>query len=160
MPADSAALLVWRHGPAGPEFLLGHPGGPYWRAKDLGAWTIPKGLVQAGETSADAARREFAEETGLSAPMELEPLPPRMTTRAKRVSAWLAHADLDLSKFASGQTDIVWPPRSGRLTSVPELDQIAYFPAAIASRKILEGQAPILVDALRIIARREGRGSA
>lgn len=159
MLVESAALLVWRHGPDGPEFLLGHPGGPYWRNKDFGAWTIPKGLVEAGETSAEAARREFAEETGLPAPTELEPLPSRVTTRGKRVSAWLAHGDLDLTRFVSGRIDIDWPPRSGRRISIPELDQAAYFAAALACRKILPGQAPILLDALRIIAGRAGEAA-
>lgn len=153
MLLESAALLVWRSGPSGPEFLLAHPGGPYWRTKDDGAWTIPKGLVEADEDSAAAARREFSEETGLVAPASLLPLTPRQVTRSKRVTPWLAEADLDLSPFVSQTIEIAWPPRSGRRQIIPEVDRIAYFAATEASRKVIRGQAPILVEALERIAR-------
>lgn len=153
---ESAALLVWRRTHDGPQFLLAHPGGPYWRGKDDGAWSIPKGLVADGETSQAAARREFGEETGLEPPTDLAPLTPRRITRDKRLTPWLAYADLDLTAFASQTFDLVWPPRSGRMTQFPEIDKVAWFSPSQALVKIARGQAPILVEALERIGAHPG----
>jgi predicted NUDIX family NTP pyrophosphohydrolase len=147
----SAGLLVWRPGPAGPEFLLAHPGGPYWRGKDVAAWSIPKGLAEAGEELLAAARREFAEELGLQIDGAFEPLPPCRLPGGKVVHAWLVRADLDLSALRSNLFEIEWPPRSGRTQAFPEVDQAAYFAADAALEKIHRGQRPILEEALRRI---------
>ena len=150
-PIRSAALLVCRLVQGAPEFLLAHPGGPFWRARDDGAWSIPKGLIEPGETEEAAARREFEEETGLSIEAALRPLTPCKAYRGKTIVPFLAIADLDLSGFRSQTFPLVWPPRSGRTVEVPEVDRVAYFPATAAAAKILPAQAPILREAEGLI---------
>lgn len=144
----SAGLLVWRPGPTGPEFLLAHPGGPYWRGKDAAAWSIPKGLAGEGEDLLAAARREFAEELGLEIDGAFEPLRPCRLPGGKQVHAWLIRADLDLSALRSNLFEIEWPPRSGRTQAFPEVDRAAYVPASAALEKVHRGQRPILEEAL------------
>ena len=147
-PPVSAGLLVWRPGPSGAEFLLAHPGGPYWRGKDAAAWSIPKGVAEPGEDLLAAARREFAEELGLTLEGEFAPLTPCRLPGGKWVHAWLIRADLDLSDLRSNLFEIEWPPRSGRTQAFPEVDQAAYVPAEAARVKIHRGQRPILDEAL------------
>lgn len=150
MPAPvSAGILVWRPSAAGPELLLVHPGGPYWRGKDAAAWSIPKGLVDPGEDPFAAARREFEEELGLPAPEAGEPLAPCRLPGGKWVHAWLAQADLDLTGFRSNLFEMEWPPRSGRRQAFPEADRAAYVPADDALVKIHKGQQPIVQESLR-----------
>jgi predicted NUDIX family NTP pyrophosphohydrolase len=130
------------------EFLLVHPGGPYWARKDEAAWSIPKGLVEAGEASWDAAQREFAEELGqpiIGEPVALEPCP---APGGKLILAWLVEADLDVSDVVSNLFEIEWPPRSGRRASFPEVDRAGYFAAEAALAKLHKGQRPILLDAV------------
>jgi predicted NUDIX family NTP pyrophosphohydrolase len=137
----SAGLLVFRRTlGSGAEFLLVHPGGPFWRNKDDGAWSIPKGLVNEGEDQRDAAVREFAEEVGLRVSGQFVALRPLKQTSGKTVVCWAVEADLDLAAFKSNEFELEWPPRSGRLIRVPECDRAAYFPTAIALRKLLPGQ--------------------
>jgi predicted NUDIX family NTP pyrophosphohydrolase len=153
MPEVSAGVLVWRRGPDGPEFLLVHPGGPYWRGKDEAAWSIPKGLVDEGEETFAAALREFEEELGQPVSGACEPLDPVKLPGGKRVHAWLVEADLDLTTLRSNVFELEWPPRSGRRAAFPEVDQAAYVPAEQALIKIHRGQRAILEDALRRLAR-------
>jgi predicted NUDIX family NTP pyrophosphohydrolase len=150
-PPVSAGLVVWRRGLGGPEILLVHPGGPYWRGKDEAAWSIPKGLAAPGEDLLAAARREFAEELGLMVEGPFAPLAPCRLPGGKIVRAWLAHADLDLSDLRSNLFEIEWPPRSGRTQAFPEVDAAAYFAAAAALVKAHKGQRPLLEVALRAI---------
>lgn len=152
MAQHSAGILVWRGAPDAPQFLLAHPGGPYWRHRDAGAWSIPKGLIAPGETAQDAARREFHEETGLKLTAPLKALTPRQAYRGKTISPWLAHADLDLAGFHSGSFRLEWPPRSGSWINAPEVDALAYFDLATALDKILVGQRPIVAEAADKIA--------
>lgn len=154
--AISAGVLAWRAGGDGPEFLLVHPGGPYWRGKETAAWSIPKGLADAGEDLLAAARREFAEELGQPIDGAFEPLTPMRQPGGKTVHAWLVEADLDLSDLKSNLFELEWPPRSGRIRAFPEVDQAAYLPAVAALVKAHRGQKPILEEALgRIRARQE-----
>jgi predicted NUDIX family NTP pyrophosphohydrolase len=148
----SAGLVVWRRGPQGPEILLAHPGGPYWRGKDAAAWSIPKGLVEPGEDLLAAARREFAEELGIGVEGPFAPLAPARQPGGKLVQAWLVEADLDLSDLRSNLFELEWPPRSGRTQAFPEVDRAAYVPAQEALAKVHKGQRPILAEALRKIA--------
>ena len=148
----SAGLVVWRPGRGGPELLLAHPGGPYWRGKDEAAWSIPKGLAEPGEDLLSAARREFAEELGLAVGGPFVPLTPCKLPGGKWVHAWLVEDDLDLAELRSNLFEIEWPPRSGRTQAFPEVDQAAYFVAADALTRIPRGQQPILLEALRRIA--------
>jgi predicted NUDIX family NTP pyrophosphohydrolase len=146
----SAGILVFREPRTGPEFLLAHPGGPYWQNRDAGAWTIPKGLLEAGETALEAAIREFQEETGLQLSGAFQPLTPIRQKAGKLVLCWAVQADLDLSGFRSGEFEIEWPPRSGRMATFPEIDQVRYFPTEEALRRILPAQAALIGEALSI----------
>jgi predicted NUDIX family NTP pyrophosphohydrolase len=155
MPGQvSAGVLAWRDGPSGPEFLLVHPGGPYWRGKDEAAWGLPKGLAAPGEDLLAAARREFEEELGRPVVGTFEALSPCRLARGKTVHAWLVEADVDLSSIRSNTFEMEWPPRSGRMQAFPEIDQAAYVPDPLARARIHRGQRPILDEAL---ARIEGR---
>jgi predicted NUDIX family NTP pyrophosphohydrolase len=137
-PQISAGILAFRRGTK-LEVLLAHPGGPYWRAKDDGAWTIPKGLVESGDVQA-CARREFNEETGLAADGPLIALTPLKQKSGKRVHAFAIEADFNLSNFRSNDFEMEWPPRSGKMQRFPEIDRIAWFDLSTAHGKILAGQ--------------------
>lgn len=145
--STSAGLLVWRAGPAGLEFLLAHPGGPLWARRDEGAWMIPKGEIAEGEDPLACARREFEEEVGLAIAGPFDPLTPIRQKGGKRVLCWLARADLDIAGFRSNSFAMEWPRGSGRTAEFPEIDQVAYWPAETAMRKILPSQAPLLAEA-------------
>jgi predicted NUDIX family NTP pyrophosphohydrolase len=145
---ESAGLLVFRRRGDELQFLLAHPGGPFWARRDDGAWSIPKGLIEEGEASLDAAVREFAEEVGQPITGDFAALTPVKQKGGKRVHAWLVEADLDLADFRSNAFEIEWPPRSGRRASFPEVDKVAYFVPAAALTKILPSQAPLLAEAL------------
>lgn len=151
MASLSAGVLAWRPRPAGPEFLLVHPGGPYWAKKDAAGWSIPKGLVEADEDGWSAARREFREELGLDIDGEPEALTP-VAAGGKLIHAWLVEADLDVSTIASNTFEIEWPPRTGRRQVFPEVDRAAWFDAGAAAVKIHKGQRPILAEALGRLA--------
>jgi predicted NUDIX family NTP pyrophosphohydrolase len=148
----SAGVLAWRRGAQGPEVLLVHPGGPYWRGRETQAWSIPKGLAEVGEDLLAAARREFAEELGLAVSGEFVPLAPCRLPGGKIVHAWLVETDLDVSAIRSNLFEIEWPPRSGRRQAFPEVDQAAYAGAEIALARIHRGQRPILQEAFDRIA--------
>ena len=135
----NANILAYRHGRQSLEVLLVRPGGPYWRTKDVGAWSIPKGVVESGDLLA-CAKREFNEETGLTASGEFIPLAPVRQKSGKTVHAFALNHDFDLSGFSSNKFEMEWPPRSGKRQSFPEVDRIAYFKVATARRKILPAQ--------------------
>lgn len=149
MPQVSAGILAWRRGAGGPEVLLVHPGGPYWANKDEAAWSIPKGLVDAGEDGLAAALREFAEELGQPVSGPAIELAPVKLPGGKWVHAWLVEADLDLSGLRSNLFEMEWPPRSGKTAAFPEVDRAAYWAEADALVKIHKGQRPIIESALQ-----------
>lgn len=157
--STSAGILVFRKTDTGAQFLLAHPGGPLWRRRDKGAWTVPKGLVEPGETTQGGALREFREETGLSLAGPLHPLAPIRLAGGKRVLCWAVEADLDLAGFHSGEFEMEWPPRSGRTACFPEIDQLCYFSTDDALARILPAQAPFVREALQI-ATGPARGGA
>jgi predicted NUDIX family NTP pyrophosphohydrolase len=149
MAARSAGILLYRHGDAGPEVLLVHPGGPFWARKDLGAWSIPKGEHEDGEAPQAAARREFAEETGTALPPgELVALGEVRQRGGKIVSAWAAEGDLDPETVQSNMFEMEWPPRSGRRQEFPEIDRAGWFALEDARERLLAAQTPFL-DRLR-----------
>jgi predicted NUDIX family NTP pyrophosphohydrolase len=142
-PEISAGLLVFRRR-SELEILLAHPGGPFWAKKDDGAWSIPKGLVEAGADLLATAQREFTEETNLPAAGPFIALMPVKQKSGKLVYAWAFEADCDLGSFASNTFEMEWPPRSQRLQSFPEIDRIAYFALPVAMTKLIEYQRPLL----------------
>jgi predicted NUDIX family NTP pyrophosphohydrolase len=126
------------------EVLLVHPGGPYWRRKDEGAWSIPKGEMDAGEDAVSAARREFTEETGVGLAGPLEPLGEIRQRGGKRVVAFAIEGDLEVESIKSNTLEIEWPPKSGKMQTFPEIDRAGWFDLPAAHAKILEGQRPFL----------------
>lgn len=149
---QSAGLLLYCLKDAGIEVLLGHPGGPFWRKKDLGAWSIPKGLIAANETPLAAARREFAEETGHRPRGKSVPLGESIQPGGKIVHVWAVEDDWDVANLKSNMFEMEWPPRSGRRQKLPELDRAAWFRLDEARGKILKGQAVFLDRLLAVIA--------
>jgi predicted NUDIX family NTP pyrophosphohydrolase len=151
----SAGILLFRRRPASVEFLAGHPGGPYWARKDLGAWTLPKGHIEAGEAPADAARREFAEETGGVVSGPLHDLGDVRLRSGKRIRGFLVEGDFDPNALQSILQSIEWPPRSGLQRAFPELDRVAWFTADEARRRLHPAQALFIDRALAILDQTE-----
>jgi predicted NUDIX family NTP pyrophosphohydrolase len=148
----SAGLLLYRHSDDGIEVLLGHPGGPFWRNRDLASWSIPKGLIAEDETPLAAAKREFAEETGHRPRGKARTLGEARQPGGKIVHAWAIEGDWDADSLKSNMFEMEWPPRSGRRQSFPELDRAGWFGINEAHRKILQGQAVFLDRLLRVVA--------
>jgi predicted NUDIX family NTP pyrophosphohydrolase len=135
------------------EVLLVHPGGPYWRNKDEGAWSIPKGEMDEGEDAEVAACREFLEETGFALAGSLEPLGDIRQRGGKRVIAFAVKGDLDVDSLKSNTFEIEWPPKSGKLQSFPEIDRAEWFELSVAHVKILESQGPLLDRLVELLNR-------
>ncbi|HWN68477.1 MAG TPA: NUDIX domain-containing protein [Haliangium sp.] len=145
----SAGLVMVRRGGGGIEILLAHPGGPFFRNRDDGAWTIPKGLVNPGEDLLAAACREFEEETGVPVrDATFAPLGSVRQKAGKLVHAWAFAGDCDPAALRSNTFEIEWPRRSGRLQVFPEIDRAAFFDPDTARRKILPAQEPFIDRAL------------
>jgi len=140
----SAGVLLFRRTGGEIEVLLAHPGGPYWKNKDDGAWSIPKGEYADNEDPLAAAKREFAEEIGLTPSGDFIPLGEIRQPGGKVVTAWAAEGDLDTTRVRSNTFSMPWPPRSGKLQEFPEVDRAEWFLLAAARRKILKGQAEFL----------------
>lgn len=155
MPVRSAGVLAYRHRAGELEVLLVHPGGPFWRNKDEGAWSIPKGEYERGETPEDTARREFAEELGKFLDGPLIALGEIKQRGGKIVTAFAANRDLDVTDIVSNTFEIEWPPRSGRMARFPEVDRAAWFNLADARRRINPAQAELL-DRLEELGRTTG----
>jgi len=139
------------------EFLLVHPGGPFWKNKDAGAWTIPKGEVQANEEPLATAQREFEEELGLRPEGSLVPLVPVRQKGGKLVRAWAFQGDCDPASCKSNTFELEWPPRSGRKQEFPEVDRADFFTLAQAKQKINPAQLPLLEELTRWHQRRTSR---
>jgi predicted NUDIX family NTP pyrophosphohydrolase len=144
MPTISAGLLMYRRTPAGPQVLLVHPGGPFWKNKDDGAWTVAKGEVAQSEDLLSAAKREFEEELGYRPGGTFTPLPPIKQKGGKIVHVWCFEGDFDPQSLRSNTFDMEWPPKSGKRATFPEVDRAAWFDVEHARRKILPSQSPLL----------------
>ncbi len=157
MPRRSAGLLLFRRTPAAVEVLLAHPGGPLWEKRDAGAWTVPKGEIEADEEPFAVARREFEEETGHPPPGgEPIPLGEIRQKGGKLVVAWALEGDLDPAAATSNTFRIEWPPRSGRFVDAPEIDRVAWFGEADARLRLKEAQVPFVERLLGALARDPG----
>ena len=145
MPKNkSAGILLFRRIHKKPEVLLVHPGGPFWKNKDEGAWTIPKGEFEEGEDPLGTAIREFTEETGNQPVGAFVSLSPIRQKSGKWVYAWALEGDLNAENISSNMFEIEWPPRSGRLQSFPEIDRAAWFDFETARQKINPAQKAFL----------------
>jgi predicted NUDIX family NTP pyrophosphohydrolase len=142
----SAGVLLFRRRDGEVEVLLGHPGGPFWAKKDHGAWSIPKGELDADEDPFAGAIREFEEETGYRPSGDFIPLTPITQSGGKRVLAWAVEGDLDPTSVRSNTFSLEWPPRSGRVVEFPEIDRAEWFSIAEARARLLPGQVPFLDD--------------
>jgi predicted NUDIX family NTP pyrophosphohydrolase len=141
----SAGLLVHRERSGEREVLLVHPGGPMWAKRDEGAWSIPKGEYEPGEDPLAAARREFEEELGTAAPEgPVTDLGEVKQKSGKVVSAWAVAGDLDVTAITSNTVEVQWPPRSGKMLEIPEVDRAEWFGIQQAREKINAAQAELL----------------
>ena len=148
-PPLSAGILLFRQQDEEREVLLIKPGGPFWRNKDVGAWMIPKGTVEPGEVPAEAALREFAEETGKELATIPFPLARVRQAGGKFVEAFAVEDDLDPKTIRSNEFELEWPPRSGKLERFPEVAEARWMTLAEARRMMLPSQLPLL-DALEV----------
>jgi predicted NUDIX family NTP pyrophosphohydrolase len=133
------------------EVLLAHPGGPLWKKRDDGAWTIPKGLVDDGEELLAAAQREFREETGFEPSEPYLPLGSITQKSGKVVHAWAFEGDCDPNRLSSNTFELEWPPKSGKLATFPEVDRADFFFVGAARKKINPAQARLLDELLRLL---------
>jgi len=156
MPTISAGLLMYRFTRGVLQVFLIHPGGPFWSNRDLGSWSIPKGVVGTSEDTVSAAKREFMEETGMEASGLMIPLNPLKQRSGKVVYAWAFRGDGDPSQLRSNTFTMEWPPRSGKLQEFPEADRADWFDIGEAKSRILPGQLGFLVQLEAIL--REGHG--
>lgn len=143
----SAGILLFRRNGGEAEFLLIHPGGPFWTKKDAGAWSIPKGQIEAEEEPRACAIRELEEELGPAPELDPEQLIELGSIKQKAgkvVEAWAAEADFDPATLASNTVSIEWPPRSGNEQEFPEVDRAGWFDLQTAREKILPAQAELL----------------
>ncbi|MEH2524184.1 MULTISPECIES: NUDIX domain-containing protein [unclassified Bradyrhizobium] len=148
---QSAGLLLFHRRDGDLQVLLGHPGGPFWRRKDEGAWSIPKGLASTGEALLSAAKREFGEETGHHPRGEFIPLGEAKQPGGKVVHVWAVEDDLDAENIRSNLFEMEWPPRSGRHQTFREIDRAEWFGIPVARSKILKGQAIFLGRLLEVL---------
>jgi predicted NUDIX family NTP pyrophosphohydrolase len=141
----SAGILMYRLGAGGIEFLLVHPGGPFWSKKNDAAWSIPKGEYESGEDPLDVAQREFEEELGVRPPnREVIELGEIVQPSRKVIRVFALEGDLDASDIRSNLFEMEWPPKSGRKQSFPEVDRAEWFTPERARVKILPGQRPFI----------------
>lgn len=147
----SAGLLLFRKGAQGLEVFLAHPGGPFWKSRDEGAWTIPKGLVEGEEEPIEAARREFREETGIDAVGPFLPLGSVRQKAGKLVHAWAWEGNADAAAIVSNTVREQYPPGSGRWLTFPEVDRCEWFPAEVARQKINPAQAELIARLEKLV---------
>ncbi len=148
---QSAGILLYRSSDPETEVLLVHPGGPFWKNKDDGAWTIPKGEFEESEDPLAAAIREFKEETGFMVQGEFKALDPIQQKAGKIVYAWAIKGEIDAAKVKSNFFEMEWPPKSGRKQSFPEIDKARWFTLSKARGKINLSQAALLDQLLKVI---------
>ena len=152
----SAGILLFRQRNEMLEALLVHPGGPFWSKKDLGAWFVPKGELEAGEEPLATARREFREELGCDPPDgEALDLGSVKNKSGKLIYAWALEGDFDLTAFKSNTFSLEWPPKSGKMRDFPEVDRAAFFSFEEASVKIHSAELPLL-ERLRALTQGSG----
>lgn len=151
MPRESAGILLYRISHSGIEVFLVHPGGPFWRKKDDGSWSVPKGELGENEDPLKAAQREFSEETGIRVSGEFIPLEPVVQKGGKKVHCFACMGDVDTGNVRSNTFEMEWPPRSGKKVSFPEIDRYGWFPVETARLKINQAQVSFITELQSII---------
>jgi predicted NUDIX family NTP pyrophosphohydrolase len=154
MPTVSAGLLMYRHLDDKLQVLLIHPGGPFFKNKDEGAWSIPKGEIEPDEDLLDAAKREFLEETGVTPKGPFIPLLSVKQKGGKVIHSWAFEGDCDPITIVSNSFTMEWPPRSGKQVEFPEIDRADFFEVSMAMRKINPAQAALIHQLEEIINRK------
>jgi predicted NUDIX family NTP pyrophosphohydrolase len=149
----SAGLLLYRLVNDMPEVLLVHPGGPFFRNKDKGWWTVPKGELLPDEDALSAAKREFEEETGYKPTGAFRMLQPVIQKGGKLVHCWAVNGDFDSAEITSNTFALEWPPKSGKIVDFPEIDRAAWFSLKEAMGYINEQQQNLLTELGRLLAR-------
>jgi predicted NUDIX family NTP pyrophosphohydrolase len=144
VPKLSAGILMFRKRGTTLEVFLVHPGGPFWRNKDAGAWSIPKGEYGEADDALEAAKREFREETGFEANGDFLPLGKVKQAGGKIVTAWAVEGNCSPAAIRSNTFSIEWPPKSSRQQEFPEVDRAAWFNVTEANKRILKGQLEFL----------------
>ncbi|MFZ2640925.1 MAG: NUDIX domain-containing protein [Verrucomicrobiia bacterium] len=152
MPKVSAGLIMYRRVSGGLQVLLVHPGGPVWKHKDAGWWSIPKGEMGEGEDALAAAQREFQEETGFAVREPFIELTSVQLRSGKIVHAWAFEGDCDPAALHSNTFSLEWPPRSGKVCEFPEVDRAGFFSVAEAKEKMSERQFPLVEELQRKLA--------
>lgn len=147
----SAGLLLFKKSKEGLLYFLVHPGGPFWKNKDLGSWSIPKGEMSDDEDALERAKIEFQEETGQEIAGEFIPLSAIQQKGGKIVYAWAVEGDVDLSSLSSNTFDLEWPPKSGKILQVPEVDQWKWFTLNEAKSKINPAQVSFLLEVQKLL---------
>ena len=153
MPKLSAGILAFKSTPEGElKVFLVHPGGPFFKNKDKGVWSLPKGEYEEGEDALLAAKREFTEETGNKAPEgEFIPLAPVKIKSGKLISAWAIKAELEYTFIKSNVFEMEWPPKSGKQQFFAEVDKAGWFTIEDAKTKINLGQAAFLNQLFEVL---------
>jgi predicted NUDIX family NTP pyrophosphohydrolase len=140
------------------QVLLAHPGGPFFKNKDDGAWTIPKGEIEPGEELLVASKREFEEETGITPTGPFIPLTPIKQKGGKIVHAWAFMGDCDPNTIESNTFSMEWPPKSGRQLEFPEIERAEFFVVTKAKRKIKAGQEELIEELEKIASSKLSKG--
>lgn len=153
---ESAGILLYRQRAQEWQFFLVHHGGPFWRDKDVGAWSICKGELAVNEQPLQAAIREFKEETGADVMGPFIELTPILQKAGKKVYAWAAEGNLDSAAITCNMFTLQWPPRSGKWQTFPEVDQAAWFNLEQAKQKINAAQVPLLDELLQKLTNGKG----
>lgn len=155
MPRISAGIVLFRLENRALQVFLVHPGGPFWAKKDLGAWSIPKGLPDQEENLLAAAQREFREETGCTVSGDFLQLTPVQQKSGKVIHAWAVEGDCNPGDVKSNTFALEWPPRSGKQEEFPEVDRAAWFDMKVAQEKIIPGQRVLLEELQQIVRKKK-----
>jgi predicted NUDIX family NTP pyrophosphohydrolase len=155
MPKISAGIILFRFQNRTLQVFLVHPGGPFWAKKDLGAWSIPKGLLDQDEDPLAAAQREFREETGFTVSGNFLQLKPVKQKSGKVINAWAVEGDWNPTEMKSNTFSLEWPPRSGKQKEFPEVDRAAWFDIKEAKGRIIPGQLGLLEELQQILLKKK-----
>lgn len=151
MKKQSAGIIPYKFIKKELFFFIAHPGGPFYRKKDDGSWSIVKGEIEEGEEPLKAAIREFEEETGIEIKGKFQALTPVKQKSGKLVYAWATEQEISAEKVKSNTFQLEWPPKSGTMAEFPELDKFEWFDAKTAIQKLIPSQTPMIYELLELL---------